>query len=744
MAEAAQKVDQAAEGEQKLRVDKYADGSILCLKFSGTIDEDFDGKKLAASTKAKTLLLDLGDIGKISSFGIREWVDFVNAISKNAEQVILLQCSPKVVDQLNMVANFAGPKGKVYSFYCPYTCDYCDTSPKVMMQVDRDHEVIKSMKPPERVCEQCGEPEYFDEDPATYFAFMAGQAPFELEYEVEAFLATKLDYAVSDGARKLRIDKAVEGRSIYVKLAGDLDGAFPKEKLAEGLEGTIVLDVSGVGRIDPAGAAEWRGAIQMMTPNAEAIFLEGVPPSFLEKLTGPEDLGAKAKVLSFTLPYQNEKDGMTQTELIDVEEHYEVIKFATPPEIKGSVCIADENMLSFLPKLPPIEVPKEVRKFIKEMKSRKPEKKGKATTVAEAAAQGRGAGLGTMLAGGFIAAALAVGGMFGYNFYQKSQEKEAFAKAVEVGEKINASAQTRPAWLTSDTQFSSYCAKSDSGLSCVGVSSYSETQEDARVEAQEAALEALVNEVGLQIEDENWGATVRELYAATRQAKMERFDRASGDEDAERYDSAKREVRAGRTSVVESFKKTGGASVPTQPTSEYWEEFNSYGGKESRFQVFVQYQLPPDAVERLVGLYSKTVEARGATAVTYFPAVGWRYPEIAEGAVITDLKQGDLASFGLAKKYVVTSIQDRVVKDAAGFQRIADEVMTQLKDDGGNLKLMVKTGDTTMVEFNKPVAGKIKEPVHQVRPSTGATRPTTGSGINHWRQGGGNRENPWD
>ena len=64
MAEAAKKVEQGegAESKDKLRVDKYADGQILCLKFSGTVDEDFDGKRLAASSKAKTLLLDLAEI----------------------------------------------------------------------------------------------------------------------------------------------------------------------------------------------------------------------------------------------------------------------------------------------------------------------------------------------------------------------------------------------------------------------------------------------------------------------------------------------------------------------------------------------------------------------------------------------------------------------------------------------------------------------------------------------------------
>ena len=96
------------EPQQKLKIDKFADGGTVCLKFAGSIDEDFDGKKTASSVKAKTLVLDLAEIHKISSFGIHEWVDFMNALEKHAESIVLLECAPKVVDQLNMVANFAG------------------------------------------------------------------------------------------------------------------------------------------------------------------------------------------------------------------------------------------------------------------------------------------------------------------------------------------------------------------------------------------------------------------------------------------------------------------------------------------------------------------------------------------------------------------------------------------------------------------------------------------------------------
>ncbi|HEY7956591.1 MAG TPA: hypothetical protein VII38_14905, partial [Polyangia bacterium] len=43
----------------KLRIDKITDGAITCLKLAGTIDEQFDGKKIAAGIKGGTLVLDL-------------------------------------------------------------------------------------------------------------------------------------------------------------------------------------------------------------------------------------------------------------------------------------------------------------------------------------------------------------------------------------------------------------------------------------------------------------------------------------------------------------------------------------------------------------------------------------------------------------------------------------------------------------------------------------------------------------
>jgi anti-anti-sigma regulatory factor len=745
MEAAPQQVGQQPQADEaKLKIDKFADGQIVCLKFAGTVDEDFDGKKLAATVKAQTLVLDLEGIRKISSFGIREWVDFMNAIEKNCQKIILLECAPKVVDQLNMVANFAG-SGQVFSFYAPYRCDYCDSDSSVLMQVDSDWEVIKTMKPPERPCSQCGEPEYFDEDPTTYFSFIAGQEQFELEPDVAAFLSSKLNYTVSEAAQKLRIDKIIEGRSTYLKLAGNLDGSFPREKLAEGMEGTVILDVSGMGKIDPAGAAEWRGFLQMCTPGAEAIYLLGVPPVFLEKLTKPEDMGPKAQVITFAMPYSCAKCATTSSQLIDVEQHYDVLKFATPPEMKCSdcksptTCAATEGLLSHLPSLPKPSITPQTRKFIKDVQTRKPEKKKKATTVAEAAAQGKGAGAGMMMGMAVLTAALVLGGVFAYQYMNKKKEKKRDA----VGKKVAASAEARPGWIKTTTFFASDCVTNDDeSLSCYGISSYLDNLEDARAEASEAGLEALVNAVGWKIEDSAWVEGVRKIYEDTRNNKLTRFDKMRSNSDDAKYDRAKRAVRTARKAVAAAFKETGGAAYPTQPTEDYWEE---YSGK--KYLSFVRYTIGADQVKAMINQYKTSKEAMGLKVVSVFPGIAWRYPEIQTGAVIIDVSSGELATTGLTKEYIVTSVQDRQIKDADAFSEIAPDEVKRLKKEGGSLKLVVKTGDLQgSSDFKIPFAKIVKTPKN-TRPrggSRGGSRPRGNSGgINTWdKYGGGGVDDP--
>ena len=82
----------AAALENPLTVERIVDGDVIGLRFKGTIDETFDGKRLAAGIRAQTLILDLGQVKRISSFGIREWTEFIEtAVGEVAGQQSFLR-----------------------------------------------------------------------------------------------------------------------------------------------------------------------------------------------------------------------------------------------------------------------------------------------------------------------------------------------------------------------------------------------------------------------------------------------------------------------------------------------------------------------------------------------------------------------------------------------------------------------------------------------------------------------------
>jgi anti-anti-sigma regulatory factor len=721
----------------KLVIEKYADGAISCLRLSGTIDEDFEGKRLGATAAGEVLVLDLGGVKKISSFGIREWVDFVGAAGKQVRALILIECAPKVVDQLNMVANFTGG-GRVYSFYAPFRCDYCDSEHRALLQIDRDHEAIKAMKLADRPCPSCGEGMYFDEDGATYLSYVVGQEPFELPPGVAGFLAARLDYAVSALSRKLRVDKLIDGRTTYLRLSGDLGADFPRDKLAEGLEGTVIVDLGGLGRIEPAGAAEWRAFVQAAAPLVEQLYLAHVPPAFLEKLCSREDLGPRAQVVTFTLPYRCEACGATSGPLIDLAAHHAVTKFATAPELRcprcrqAMQCAAGEAAMAALPGLGKPTAPPELVRSIPILRERAqqpaPRRLGArpgAAPGAPPAALSRAGLLGPVLAA-LLAVAIAAGGYAAYRRLVREPDGPA-APAIAAR-----SAPARPAWIAIELPGSAACVDAPGqGIACVGVSPPSARRDDAEAEAADAAYEAAAGAIALRIADPAWRRAVPPIYGAAREAKLGALDRAP------EQTSARRDVREARAAVARALRATGGGAVPATPTGRYWEEHTGPDGK--RYVAFAQVALGATELARLLEAYAQPASALGATVVGAFPLVGWRYPQVERGAIVTALGPGPLQDLGLAAQHVVLSIDGRDVTDAAAFGQIAAEELAQLEARGGTLRLKVQTPDPAPRELAatiRPRAGAGR--AGDAAPGRGEAGPPLG-GVNVWDRFGGGK-----
>jgi anti-anti-sigma regulatory factor len=724
----------------KLVIEKFADGGVACLRFIGTIDESFEGKKLGATAAGDVLVIDLGAVKKISSFGIREWVDFVAAAAKQVRSLVLVECAPKVVDQLNMVANFAGG-GRVFSFYAPFRCDYCDSEHRVLLQVDKDYEIVKSMKLAERPCPSCKEAMYFDEDGATFFSYILGQEKFELEPAVVAFLQARLSYAVSDLNKKLHTDKVVEGRTTYLRLSGDLDRGFPRDKLAEGLEGTVLVDLANIGRIEPAGAAEWRGFVQMVTPIVDQLYLAAVPPAFAEKLCSRDDLGAKTQVLTLTLPYTCGTCGTLTNQTVEVEPHHDLLKFATAPELHCTTCktalqcVAADGLMAVLPDLPKPAGSADIVKalgFLRErahVQHRKPTSQRTAATAPPIPTASRPA-----LLVPFLAAALAVVlAAASYLIYQRLTDKPVPA----TGEITNRSAPARPAWIASDTPASASCADSGKGISCVGVSALVARQDDAEDEAADAALDAVANAVAVRIADAKWKQSVLPIFQSARAAKLAAFDRDPSST------TARRDVREARRAVALSLRATSGGAVPAAPTGRYWEELAGTDGK--RYIAFAQVALGPTELARLVDAYTQQTTALGASVVGAFPLVAWSHPNVERGAIVVSLASGPLQNIGIGEQYIILGIDGRDVTDAGSYAKLATDEYQELQAHGGTLRLKVQTTDPAPREFSASIKGPVVEPTPTngrrlpIGPGPGPRDPSESGGVNVWDRFGGNR-----
>lgn len=147
-------------------------GDMSYVKLGGVIDEDNELAGLAEQIPAGTAVIDLGEIERINSCGVRDWVNWLTRLEGNGTRAVLVECSPAIVAQINLVNNFTG-NGVVKSFYVPYFCPECDEE-KVLL-VEASDMGPPPHEPPTCRCDECDLVMDFDDMPDSYFAFLSNQ-----------------------------------------------------------------------------------------------------------------------------------------------------------------------------------------------------------------------------------------------------------------------------------------------------------------------------------------------------------------------------------------------------------------------------------------------------------------------------------------------------------------------------------------------------------------------------------------
>lgn len=207
---------------QKFNAEVTQRDDVTYIKLSGVIDEDNDLTSLVDRAGVGTTVIDLAEIERINSCGVRDWVNWLTKMEKKGAHVIMVECAPAIVAQINLVNNFVGD-GAVKSFYAPYFCPSCDLEKVLLVELD---EMVGQDKPKAPVCrcDECDGVMDFDDMEESYFAFIQTTKLAELSSEVRIVMA-ELIPEESTGERKVRSRVSNVGSS--VSSSGSGSGSIP-------------------------------------------------------------------------------------------------------------------------------------------------------------------------------------------------------------------------------------------------------------------------------------------------------------------------------------------------------------------------------------------------------------------------------------------------------------------------------------------------------------------------------------
>jgi hypothetical protein len=136
-------------------------------------------------------------------------VHWLGQVQGKTSAVVLVECSPAIVAQLNQVSNFSG-RAYVKSFYVPYFCQACDKEKAIL--VDMDEFKQGKAGPPTCRCDSCDGVMTFDDLEESYFAFVKDvrrKIPDKLLEMVD-------DLAPSGGERKFLARADITGTFTHV------------------------------------------------------------------------------------------------------------------------------------------------------------------------------------------------------------------------------------------------------------------------------------------------------------------------------------------------------------------------------------------------------------------------------------------------------------------------------------------------------------------------------------------------
>jgi anti-anti-sigma regulatory factor len=167
------------------------------LRLRGVIDEDNHLMSLVPKLTGDVLVIDLAEVDRINSCGVRDWVNWLQVVEDKQVKVVLIRCSTSIVAQINMVTNFAG-NAIVHSFFAPY---YSPSIDREYLKLIETESLLgqRPVRAPSFRCSETGEPLEFDDIEESYFAFINAH-----DSHIDANVKRLVDEVAPDLEAKIR------------------------------------------------------------------------------------------------------------------------------------------------------------------------------------------------------------------------------------------------------------------------------------------------------------------------------------------------------------------------------------------------------------------------------------------------------------------------------------------------------------------------------------------------------------
>lgn len=248
-------------------------GTITHVRIFGVIDETFP--LTAGSPELNGLLVvDLGRVERISSFGVRRWIEFAAKLPPGAMGLYVVHAPPVMVDQLNMVEGFAGV-ARVVSLLAPYTCRSCNEDRLRVVNLLDEAQVIAEERAPEHPCPVCGNALEFADLPGEFFDYARRQQFGTVDPVVMRYLRASMPAEPPELTQHLKI---VQDDITYITLASTLKGDLNVRRLASGLEGRVAFDFSHVSKVEPEALPKLEQVLETAAQGAQVVLCRVPPP----------------------------------------------------------------------------------------------------------------------------------------------------------------------------------------------------------------------------------------------------------------------------------------------------------------------------------------------------------------------------------------------------------------------------------------------------------------------------------